>query len=114
MTAYALPVSVVVLGIAFFICIVNSYFARLSAKNPSTWKKRSAFTSYKAWLLYAFCIAVIVAAIFIVAGLNIYNGYSNLSKEQSNLSQQLSSDSSSSDSSSGASSGSGSASSSAK
>lgn len=101
MSAYALPFFVVILGIAFFICIVNSIFAAISAKNPSTWRKRSAFTSYKAWLLYAFCIAIIAVVLFAVAGLNVFNGYSNLAQQQQSLSQQLSSSTSDSESSSG-------------
>lgn len=88
MSEYALPLSVVVLGIGFFICVTNSIYAGINTKNRSTWKKQSVFTTYKAWLTYAFCIAVLTTVLFIIAGSNVINGFSNLGKEQDSITQQ--------------------------
>jgi hypothetical protein len=40
-----LALSVTVLGVGFFICIVNCIYGRIELKNYSEWKKRSTFNS---------------------------------------------------------------------
>lgn len=83
-----LALSVVVLGIGFFICIVNWIYRRVELKNYSEWQKRSAFNSPAAWLSYAFCIAVIIGAIFMFSLSNVMSGFSNLGKQQDTITQQ--------------------------
>jgi predicted PurR-regulated permease PerM len=82
-----LALSVVILGIGFFICIVNWIYRRIELKNYSEWRKPSPFNSPTAWLSYAFCIAVIIGVIFFMSLSNVMNGFSNLSKQQDNLNQ---------------------------
>jgi predicted PurR-regulated permease PerM len=82
-----LALSVVILGISFFICIVNWIYRRIELKNYSEWRKPSPFNSPTAWLTYAFCIALIIGLIFIVSLTNVMNGFSNLGKQQDNLNQ---------------------------
>lgn len=88
MYEYGLPLTVVVLGIGFFICITNSIFARINVKNPSTWKKQSAFATSKAWLTYAFFITVLIALVFIFAASKTMSGFSNLGKVQNSITEQ--------------------------
>jgi uncharacterized membrane protein len=87
MYEYELPLSVVVLIIGLFICIVNANYARINSKNPSTWKKKSVFTTYKAWLIYAFCITVMIIVLMIFSFSNIIIGISNFGNEQNSVSQ---------------------------
>jgi predicted PurR-regulated permease PerM len=82
-----LALTVTVLGVGFFICIVNWIYGRIELKNYSEWKKRSTFNSPTAWLSYAFCIAVIIGVIFIVSLSNVMSGFSNLGKQQDTLNQ---------------------------
>jgi flagellar biosynthesis/type III secretory pathway M-ring protein FliF/YscJ len=88
MYEYGLPLTVVVLGIGFFICVTNSIFARINVKNPSTWKKQSAFATSKAWLTYAFFIAVLIGLVFIFAASKTMSGFSNLGKIQNSITEQ--------------------------
>lgn len=83
-----LALSVVVLGIAFFICIVNWIYRRIEIKNYSEWQKSSAFNSPTAWALYALCIAIIIGGIFMVSLSNVMTGFSNVGKQKEAITQQ--------------------------
>lgn len=80
--------TVAVLLIGCFICIVNMTFRKIEIKNYSTWKKNSVFNSPKAWGLYAGCIAIILCGIFISSLINVIQGFSNIGKQQDTLTQQ--------------------------
>jgi predicted PurR-regulated permease PerM len=83
-----LALSVTVLGIGFFICIVNWIYRRIELKNYSEWQKRRVLNSPGAWLSYAFCIAVIIGVIFMVSLSNVMTGFSNLGKQQDTINQE--------------------------
>lgn len=83
-----LPASVVILGIVFFICIVNFYFSKVEYKNKTQWKKYNVFKSPTAWKTYAICIAIAIGILFMISMINIFKGYTSIGKQQDNSSQQ--------------------------
>jgi hypothetical protein len=80
--------TVAVLLIGCFLCIVNMHYRKIECKNYSTWKKNNAFNSPKAWGLYASCIAIILGGIFIVSIRNVVLGFSSIGKQQDAITQQ--------------------------
>ena len=80
--------TIAVLLIGCFICIVNMIYRSIEVKNYSTWKKNSIFNSPKAWGVYASCIAIILCGIFISSLTNVIVGFSNVGKEQNTMTQQ--------------------------
>lgn len=83
-----LVLTVAVLLIACFICIVNMIFRKIECKNYSEWHKSSIFNSPTAWGLYAVCIAIIIGGIFAVSFTNVITGFSNIGKQQNTIIQQ--------------------------
>ena len=79
---------ITILGIAFFICIVNMIYRKIEYKNYSTWKKKNAFNSPAAWGAYAFCIAIIIGGIFIYSLSTIITGISDVGKQQNSVTEQ--------------------------
>jgi|GEM_PF-3276307 predicted PurR-regulated permease PerM len=77
-----------VLLIVLFICIVNSIYRKIEAKNPSEWKKVSIFNSYKAWTLYSFLIMLTMIGIFVFSFMGILTGFSNLGNQQNSITEQ--------------------------
>jgi hypothetical protein len=59
----------------------------MGSKNPSTWRKQSVFNTYKAWIIYALCIAVMIIALFIISASTLLIGLTNLGKAQESVSQ---------------------------
>lgn len=90
MYAYLLPLSVIILGILFFICVTNAIYAKIDAKNPSTWVKQSVFKTSKAWLIYACCIALTIGFICLVALSNVLNGFASYDSVKKQQQQQQS------------------------
>lgn len=76
---------VVVLGIAFFICIVNYIFRRAEYKNRSEWKKYNTFNSPTAWVAYAMCIVLIIGILLEHSLVNISTGFSNMNKAKDTI-----------------------------
>jgi ATP/ADP translocase len=87
MSEYALPLSVCVLFIGLVICVINSVYAKMASKNPSTWRKQNAFTTYQAWIIYAVCITVMIIALFIISTSDLLIGITNMGKAQQSVSQ---------------------------
>lgn len=83
-----LVLTVAILLIGLFICIVNSIYRKIETKNHSEWKKSSVFNSPNAWTLYAICIAIIIGGIFITSFRNVMTGFSNVGKQQNTITQQ--------------------------
>lgn len=88
MYQYGLPLTVVVLGICFFLCVTNAIFSSIKARNRSTWDKQSIFTSTKAWITYAFCISVMIIGVFVFSASKVMAGFSNIGKAQDTITQQ--------------------------
>jgi len=80
--------TVAVLLIGLFICIVNMIYQKIESKNYSDWKKNSVFNSPNAWAFYAICIIVILVGVFIFSLRDIMVGISNVGKQQNTITQQ--------------------------
>lgn len=88
MLKLSLVLLIAVLGIGFFICVVNMIFRSIEVKNQSEWKKNSRFNAPKAWGIYAFCIALVIGGLFMYSLTNIITGFSSVGKSQQTLTQQ--------------------------
>jgi hypothetical protein len=80
--------TIAVLLIGCFICIVNMSYRKIEVKNYSTWKKNSIFNSPKAWGIYACCIGLILCLIFISSITNVVQGFSSIGKQKDAITQQ--------------------------
>ncbi len=85
-----------VLLIVLFICIVNSIYRKIEAKNPSEWKKVSIFNSYKAWTVYSFIIMLTMIGLFLFSFMGILTGFSSAGNQQNSITEQQQNDSSTS------------------
>lgn len=83
-----LYLTVAVLLIGIFICIVNMIYRNIECKNYSEWKKNSVFNSPKAWAIYGICMALILGGILVSSFTNVMAGFSNVGKQQDTLTQQ--------------------------
>jgi hypothetical protein len=81
-----LDIGIAVLGVCFFISIVNFYFQSVKYKGlPKVARKKlNVLNSPTAWFIYSFLIAVLIAIIFCNAFINIVNGFSNIAHTTTN------------------------------
>lgn len=77
-----------VLLIVLFICIVNSIYRKIEAKNPSEWKKVGILNSYKAWTVYSFLIMLSMIGLFLFSFLGVLTGFSSAGDQQNSITEQ--------------------------
>ena len=82
-----LAVGVVISGIFFFICCVNTYFQKGKYKymTKEEIKRYSKFNSPGAWMSYAVAIVIIVVLMFGLSLSNVFNGFSTISTDSDKI-----------------------------